>query len=148
MQLLSDRMIMGILILGLVFLGLVTMLLGYLSDRRIKRRMETGEPVELPQLTVPDAECCGQHATCEKDSLLAAVSKEVVYYDDHELDNYIGVEADAYPEEAVEAFREVFYTMRETDVAGWIRSLQLRGILLPDALKDEVFLVVGERRTH
>ena len=43
-------------------------------------------------------------------------------------------------------FRDVFYTMRDEDVAGWVRSLQLRGIALPDELKEEVFLIVGERR--
>ena len=37
---------------------------------------------------------------------------------------------------------------REVEVAGWLRSLQLRGINLPDALKDEAFLIIGERRTH
>ena len=36
----------------------------------------------------------------------------------------------------------------EEDVAGWVRSLQLRGITLPDNLKDEVFLVVGELRAN
>ena len=33
-----------------------------------------------------DAECCGQHEVCEKESLLAAVSKKIEYYDDEELD--------------------------------------------------------------
>ena len=50
--------------------------------------------------------------------------------------------------EAVEEFSEVLYTLREVEVAGWLRSLQLRGINLPDALKDEAFLIIGERRTH
>ena len=36
--------------------------------------------------------------------------------------------------------------MQDTDVAGWVRSLQLRGIALPDNIKDEVFLIIGERR--
>ena len=58
------------------------------------------------------------------------------------------MEADAYDEEAVEEFSEVLYTLREVEVAGWLRSLQLRGINLPDALKDEAFLIIGERRTH
>jgi hypothetical protein len=49
----------------------------------------------------------------------------------------------------VEEFREVLYTLKEVEVAGWIRSLQLlRGIELPDALKDEAFLILGERRIH
>ena len=40
------------------------------------------------------------------------------------------------------------FILREVEVAGWLRSLQLRGINLPDALKDEAFLIIGERRTH
>ena len=51
-------------------------------------------------------------------------------------------------EKEVEEFREVLYTLKEVEVAGWIRSLQLRGIELPDALKDEAFLILGERRIH
>ena len=36
--------------------------------------------------------------------------------------------------------------MQSHEVAGWVRSLQLRGIELPDEVKDEVLLIVGERR--
>ena len=92
--------------------------------------------------------CCGQHETCERDSLLAAVSKKIEYYDDEELDRFRGVEADAYDEDAVNEFRDVLYTLQEIEVAGWLRSLQLRAINLPDELKDEAFLIVGERRIH
>lgn len=91
-------------------------------------------------------ECCGQHETCEKDSLLAAVSKEIEYYNDEELDRFRGVASDEYDSAAVEEFRDVLYTMKDDEVAGWVRSLQLRAVELPDELKDEVFLIVGERR--
>ena len=93
-----------------------------------------------------DAECCGQHEVCERDSLLAAVSKKIEYYDDEELDQFIGREGNMYTEEETEQFRDVLYTTKDDEVAGWIRSLQLRGIELPDNLKDEVFLIIGERR--
>ena len=83
---------------------------------------------------------------CEKDSLLAAVSKKIEYYDDEELDQFMGREGNAYTEEETELFRDVLYTTRDDEVAGWVRSLQLRGIELPDELKDEVFLIIGERR--
>ncbi len=52
----------------------------------------------------------------------------------------------AYTPEQEDEFRDVFYTMQDTDVAGWVRSLQLRGIALPENIKDEVFLIIGERR--
>ena len=103
---------------------------------------------ELPEVNPVDMECCGQHEVCEKESLLAAVSQKIEYYDDEELDRYIGTPAEDYTAEQVDEFRDIFYTMLEEDVAGWVRSLQLRGIALPDALKDEVFLIVGERRSR
>ena len=53
-----------------------------------------------------------------------------------------------YTEEEINEFREIMYTMKEEEVAGWCRSLQLRGIEIPDELKDELFLIVGERRFH
>ena len=97
-------------------------------------RGRVDDPVQ-PHGTPRDAGCCGQHAVCERDSLLAAVSSRVEYYDDEEA----------------EEFRSVLYTMRDDDVPGWCRSLQLRGIELPDQLRDEVVLIVGEdraARTH
>ena len=41
----------------------------------------------------------------------------------------------------------MLYTMRSEEVAGWVRSLALRGVELPDGLKDEVVMIVSERRT-
>ena len=81
-----------------------------------------------------------------KESLLAAVSKKIEYYDDEELDRFRGRPSNGYNEEEVEEFREIMYTCKEDEVAGWSRSLQLRGVELPDELKDELFLIVGERR--
>ena len=83
---------------------------------------------------------------CEKESLLAAVSKEVEYYDDEELDRFAGRRADSYDMRETDEFEEILTTLRSEDVAGWVRSLQLRGIELPEALRDEVILIVGERR--
>ena len=85
-------------------------------------------------------------ATCERDSLLAAVSNEIIYYDDEELDQYKGREAEDYTDEEAEEFANVFYELKEVEVAGWVRSLQLRQIALPLQLMDEVLLVVRERR--
>ena len=69
------------------------------------------------------------------------------YYDDEELDRFRGREGSEYTDEEAEEFRNVLYTMRSEEVAGWVRSLQLRQVNIPDDVKDEVFLIVGERRT-
>ena len=93
-----------------------------------------------------DAECCGMHDVCEKDSLLAAVSRDIEYYEDEELDRFRGVRSDEYLQPEIEEFQYVLETMREDEVAGWMRSLTLRGIALPDELRDEVLMIIGERR--
>lgn len=139
---------MWILIVSLVVLGVVAAIAGIVRNRRLKEKVESGELEAMPEVNPVDMECCGQHEVCEKESLLAAVSKQIEYYDDEELDRYKDMPGDAYSAEQEEEFRDVFYTMQEEDVAGWVRSLQLRGISLPDNLKDEVFLVVGELRAN
>lgn len=139
---------MIILLISLVVLALVAALIGALRYRRLQKMVERGELEAMPEVVEVDEECCGQHELCERDSLLAAVSRGIEYYDDEELDRYIGTAPDAYTPEQEEEFRDVFYTMQSEEVAGWVRSLQLRGIALPDNIKDEVFLIVGERRIH
>ena len=139
------------LILALVLLALAVTIPSLIGHKRYQKRVEEGtakpdetSPLEVTQ-EVP-AECCGQHATCERDSLLAAVSKEIIYYADEELDQFKGRESDQYTDDEAEQFAEVFYELKEIEVAGWVRSLQLRQISLPEQLMDEVLLVVRERR--
>lgn len=139
------------LISALVVLVLAVAIPSFIGHKRYQKRVEAGtakpdetSPLEVTK-EVPE-ECCGQHATCERDSLLAAVSKEIIYYADEELDQYKGRESDEYTDEEVEEFAQIFYELKEVEVAGWVRSLQLRQINLPEQLMDEVLLVVRERR--
>ncbi|MGM9800632.1 MAG: phospholipase [Muribaculaceae bacterium] len=111
----------------------------------LHKREERKAGGELP-ITPPQQECCGLHLTCEKDSLLAAVSEEIVYYDDEELDKYKGRLPDSYDEEEIEQFRDILLTMLPQDIAGWARSLQLREICLPDAVREELLMIVAEAR--
>ena len=137
---------MWILLISLLLLAIVAMIAGYIRNRRLQKKIDAGELESFPEVKEVDAECCGQHEVCEKDSLLAAVSKKIEYYDDEELDQFIGRPGNAYTAEETDMFRDVLYTTLDIEVAGWVRSLQLRGIELPDDLKDEVFLIIGERR--
>lgn len=127
-----------IFILAIAALGAVAAFTHWYWGKLHPEEPETVNPVDM--------ECCGQHEVCEKDSLLAAISKQIEYYDDEELDRFQGKEGDEYTEEEADEFRNILYTMRSEEVAGWVRSLQLRQVNLPDDVKDEVFLIVGERR--
>ena len=135
---------MTALLLLLLALGIVAALIGTALQwwHSVHNPGSTTEPV----IRQRSSDCCGQHEVCEKESLLAAVSKEVVYYDDEELDRFAGRRADNYDREETDESEEILTTLRSEDVAGWVRSLQLRGIELPEALRDEVILIVGERR--
>ena len=98
---------MWILIVGLIALTLIAMIIGKWYYYRINKKIEKGELQEAPAVVEVDDECCGQHEVCEKDSLLAAVSKGIEYYDDEELDRFRGRASDDYTDEEVEEFREV-----------------------------------------
>lgn len=133
-------------LLILVFLLAVGIVL-YIHDRRTR-----GGEATPPVATAADVEaadedegCCGRHAVCEKTSL-SPLTDKAEYYDDEELDRYAGRPADSYTPEEEEEFRDVLMTMRAEDVAGWSRSLQVRGIEPPVAVRDEILMIVGELR--
>lgn len=117
----------------------------YLHHRwQDRRAISKGEPVQ--EAAEPQQECCGMHMTCEKDSLLVAASKEIVYYDDEELDIFKGKPAEDYTEAETEIFRDILITMLPEDIAGWARSLQMRGIAIPEIIREELLMIVTEER--
>ena len=75
---------------------------------------------------------------------MEAATKEIEYFDDEELDAFRQRPADGYSDEEAEMFREVMYSMRQEEVADWNRSLILRGINVPDQLKDELIMLLGD----
>ena len=104
-----------------------------------RRSSDTEEERVIP------SDCCGAHEVCERDSLLSKTN-QIVYFDDEELDTFVGKSSLDYTESEYRQIEEVFLTLRESDVAGWLRSLQLRNIELPEDLKEQALLIVRERR--
>ncbi|MDE6039438.1 MAG: phospholipase [Paramuribaculum sp.] len=131
------------ILLALVVTGAV---LYALHRRDLARNPHESESQPAAEPTAEDEECCGMHITCEKDSLLASVSAEIVYYDDEELDRFRGRRPDEYTDDEIEEFRNVLLTLLPDDIAGWGRSIQLRGIELPSAVRDELLMIVAEAR--
>lgn len=112
---------MWILIISLILLGIIALIAGYIRNKRLQQKIKRGELDRMPEVKEVDAECCGQHEVCERDSLLAAVSKKIEYYDDEELDQFIGREGNMYTEEETEQFRDVLYTTKTTKLpAGYV----------------------------
>lgn len=126
-------MVVVILLAAIVFLGVVV---GVFSSLRSRR----GEDKVV--VTGGCATCDGTNDKCEQECMMEASTKPIVYYDDEELDVYKGRRSDDYTDEEVEAFREILYTMRPSEVVGWSRSLTLRGINVPNQIKDELLLLI------
>lgn len=117
---------------------------GILMTATFLNRRNKNEVIEINDHI--DEECCGAHEVCDKDSLLSADS-DAEYFEDEELDAMACMPSANYTKEQHQIFADVFYTLKEHEVAGWLRSLQLRRIELPDDIKDEALLIVRERRT-
>lgn len=140
--------------IGALIILLFTILVGlglYLHDKhRHPKADNAAESVINSQAVSSDAnadsECCGMHQTCEKDTLLA-FTNEADYYDDEELDRFAGRSADEYSDAEIEEFRDVLFTLRSEEVAPWARSITLRGVTLPSIIKEEMLMLVAERRS-
>ena len=84
--------LIAIFIGALLVLGIAAYALGNLN-RKKQGDTPTEEDAPAPRT---DMECCGQHAVCERDSLLAGVSRKIEYYDDEELDRFRGTSSEGY----------------------------------------------------
>ena len=129
---------MEVLIVSLV--GLVALTAGFYFIKRKEKKEEKN----CADLNLAADECCKAHEVCEKEAVLRA-GTEVIYYDDEELDLFINKKDNDYTVQEIEMFEEVLYTLKEEEVAGWLRSLQQRNIELPERLKDEALLIISEK---
>ena len=130
----------------IILLSIVAALaLTYLGSRYFGSKKDDNSQAVAETQTVADADCCGAHEVCDKETLLSS-SDEIIYYQDEELDQYRAMSPNAYTPQQVEGFREVLYTMRDDEVAGWLRSLQLRNINPPIAIREEALMIVSDVR--
>lgn len=123
------------LIVALAALGIISAIFGLLSHNK-----EGGNDVIVDEGDC--ASCTGTNEKCEQTCMMEAATRPVEYFDDEELDRFKGRPSDQFSDEEAEVFREVLYTMRQNEVRDWTRSLTLRGIELPDQVKDEAFMLI------
>ncbi len=126
----SQNKVMWYLLLSLVALGLLCAMLGYISHKR-------GESQEVVVGEGDCTHCSPENVMCEQECMMKAATEPVEYFDDEELDVFKGKPSDSYTEEETTLFAEVLETLRPDEVKAWNRSLILRGINMPDGIKDE-----------
>ena len=135
-----------------ILLAILVLVATELNERRKKSNSpkdglsaKRSDSVAVQQRSGPVEGCCGTHLVCEKETLLQTNAR-IEYYDDEELDELAGIAPEDYTEEQVNAIREVFGSLQESDVPGWCRSMQLRNINLPQDIREEALLIVRELR--
>ena len=128
--------IIVISILAIVALGVVVMI-----GTRIFDSKGTDEPIVVPASDC--SSCDGTNVKCEQVCQMEAATKPAEYYDDEELDAFRGRQSDEYNDEEATMFAEVLETLRPDEVRPWSRSLIVRGINMPDQIKDE-FIALAE----
>lgn len=131
---------MGIIIIGiaaLVGLGIIVAVGSWLTRK-------PGEMDTVVEAQGDCSTCSDDNPQCEQVCMMEAATKEIEYFDDEELDVFQGRAADSYADEEVEQFSEVLYTLRPEEVKPWSRSLTLRRISVPNQLKDELFMMMGD----
>lgn len=126
---------MLILIAILILLGVVTGVMALVMHRK-----DRPEPPVVEQATC--ATCNGDNDKCEQECMMEAATQPIEYFEDEELDAFRGRPSDSYDDDETQQFADVLHTMRQDEVAAWCRSLTLRGINLPNALKDEVVMMI------
>ena len=129
--------------IGVVAIALVFFLRKYSHTDPADKATDT--PQDEGRNHVPPATCCGAHEVCEAETLLT-LTDEIIYYDDEELDRFRGKAADDYADTEIDEFREILLTLQAHEVAGWLRSLNLRRIEPPSDIRDEALMVVSECR--
>lgn len=122
---------------GLVLLGVFCAFLGFISRKR-------GESQDVVVGKGDCTSCTDDNVMCEQVCTLRAAVKPIEYFDDEELDAYRGRPSDGYSDEEVSQFAEVLETLQPSDIKPWGRSLVLRGINMPDAIKDEYIIMAGK----
>lgn len=118
------------LVLSLIILGLCCALLGYRSRKR-------GESQDIVVGKGDCSTCTDDNPSCEQMCMMKAATEPVEYFDDEELDAFKGRDAGSYSDDEVALFADVLETLKPDEVKAWSRSLILRDIAMPDAIKDE-----------
>lgn len=112
----------------------------------LRRRLEQ-RPSATTDTPPADKECeggdsCGVSCFCDDKALRRQISEEIIYFEDEELDQLRGIKPEDYSDKQIEAFSDVLTTLRPNEVPEWLHSLQLRGINLPEALKEEATMMM------
>jgi hypothetical protein len=90
-------------------------------------------------------ESCGIRSICPSEQILKGeCQQEITYYEDEELDAFIGRDENDYSADEEEQWRDVLYTLQPADLLGWGQSIKHRGLVMPTAIRQEFMQLAAE----
>lgn len=93
------------------------------------------------EVVEPQDDCCGAHEVCDTD-LIDKLEAKIIYFEDYELDEYRNFEDEDYTDEHIDLFRDILCSLQTKEIEEWVRSLELRGIILPSIIKSEIVFML------
>ena len=85
--------------------------------------------------------CCGLHDICSKSAQRIDLP---IYFDDEELDRFVGMDDITYSPGEIDEFREILHTLPPGEIVLWQDSLTARNIAVPDEIRDEMIILLDE----
>ncbi len=126
--------------IALIVLAIATHIIRrYMASNELSDALKANEPV-----AGDCGGCDGTDTKCEQECMMEAATKDIEYFDDEELDRFARRASDSYTDEEAEEFRDVMFSMKQSEVKDWNRSLILREINVPDQVKDELLMLLQE----
>ena len=139
--------LLTILVVGGAFVWLIDRLFYHKNvPQNVDETEENAADNATPQGCADEA--CGIRSICPSEQILAGECKqEITYYDDEELDAFLGRNEDEYTDQEMEQWRDVLYTLQPADLLGWGQSIKHRGLTMPSAIREEFLQLAAEHRT-
>lgn len=136
-------MIIFVLMIYITGILIIVLILAFFVLRKKGITSETTSESEETQSMVA-SDCCGAHEICEFDESIFK-EKEIVYFNDEELDELRNVREDQFTGRQIDDLREVLYTLRPDEIGKWLTSIGLRHIHLPAILQQEARQLMAEK---
>ena len=129
--------------IAMVVIGVIL----YIHDRLTRRPNGTENDIVRPEPSdACTVECCSTNDVCPSEMMLRHANDPITYYEDEELDAFKGRTAADYNDDELEQWRDVLYTLKNSELLSWERSIKKRGIAMPDVIKEELISIVNEIR--
>jgi len=92
-------------------------------------------------------ESCGLRNICPSEQLLMGECKqEITYFEDEELDRFVGRGENDYTPQEEEQWRDVLYTLLPADLLPWGQSIKHRHLVMPAPIREEFLQLAAEHR--